>query len=56
VEPSGPDADEGAPVAAAPAAAPVDTSRILSQVLGNEELQVFIRLDLLLFLAPKELP
>jgi len=47
-----------APQPAAPAAPPteVDTSRILHQVLGQEELQVFVRIDILLFLDPKELP
>ena len=42
----------------APAAAPkvADTSRILSQVLGNEQIQVFLRLDLLEFLPAKKLP
>ncbi len=33
-----------------------DTSRILSQVLGNEQVQVFLRLDLLQFLPAKKLP
>lgn len=43
--------------AAAPAAAkPADTSRILSQVLGLEQVQVFVRLDLLEFLPAKKLP
>lgn len=41
---------------ATPAPPPVDSSRILSQVLGNEELQVFLRLDLLQFLPAKTLP
>ncbi len=36
--------------------APVDSSRILSQVLGNEELNVFLRLDLMQFLPAKKLP
>lgn len=52
---------EGAP--AAPAAAdapaapkPADSSRILAQVLGNEKVQVFVRLDLLEFLPAKKLP
>lgn len=40
-----------APVA--PAAA-TDTSRVLYQVLGDEELQVFVRFDILLFLPKKE--
>lgn len=42
-----------------PAAAPApaaDSSRILAQVLGNEEVQVFLRLDLLQFLPAKKLP
>jgi hypothetical protein len=43
--------------AAAPAAAPpADSSRVLSQVLGNEEVQVFLRLDLMQFLPSKKLP
>ena len=49
--------------APAPAAAPVeeapkapDTSRILAQVLGNEQVQVFLRLDVLQFLPAKKLP
>jgi hypothetical protein len=43
--------------AAAPKPAPVaDSSRILAQVLGNEELIVFLRLDLLQFLPAKTLP
>ena len=39
-----------------PAFAPGDNSRILAQVLGKEEIQVFVRFDLLLFLDSKELP
>lgn len=39
-----------------PAAAPAGSGRILSQVLGNEEVQVFLRLDLMLFLPAKKLP
>jgi hypothetical protein len=35
---------------------PVDSSRILAQVLGTEPVQVFIRLDLLEFLPAKKLP
>ena len=45
--------------AAAPAPAPVveaDSSRMLAQVLGNEEVQVFLRLDLMQFLPAKKLP
>jgi hypothetical protein len=41
---------------AAPAPAPADSSRILAQVLGNEELLVFLRLDLMQFLPAKKLP
>ena len=33
-----------------------DSSRILAQVLGSEEIIVFIRFDLTMFLAAKELP
>lgn len=44
------------PPATAPAPAAVDSSRILSQVLGIEEVQVFVRLDLMLFLPAKKLP
>jgi len=42
--------------AAAPEPKTADSSRILSQVLGNEELNVFIRLDLMRFLPAQELP
>jgi len=42
------------PTPAAPKVA--DSSRILSQVLGNEQIQVFLRLDLLEFLPAKKLP
>lgn len=44
---------------AAPEAAPaeeVDTSRILAQVLGGEELVVFVRFDVAMFLPAGELP
>lgn len=34
----------------------VDTSRILAQVLGSEQIQVFLRLDILEFLPAKKLP
>ena len=37
-------------------AASADTSRILAQVLGSEEIIVFVRFDLTMFLASKELP
>jgi hypothetical protein len=39
-----------------PAPADGDSSRILSQVLGNEEVQVFLRIDLMQFLPEKKLP
>jgi hypothetical protein len=51
--------EEGTP-APAPAPKPkpaaVDSGRILSQVLGNEEVQVFLRLDVMQFLPAKKLP
>ncbi len=51
------DEPKPAEVAAAPAAPErADTSRILSQVLGNEQVQVFARLDILQFLPAKKLP
>ncbi len=40
----------------APAPKIEDSSRILSQVLGNEEIRVFLRLDVLEFLPAKKLP
>ncbi len=40
----------------APSVAPVDSSRILAQVLGSEEVEVFVRLDVLQFLPSKKLP
>lgn len=53
--PETPAAPEPAPEPAAPE--PVaDTGRVLSQVLGNENVQVFVRLDVLQFLPVKELP
>ncbi len=55
-----PKADDKKPAAAptpAPAPAPAaDSSRILSQVLGNEDVNVFLRLDLMQFLPVKKLP
>lgn len=39
-----------------PAAAATDSNRILAQVLGNEEVLVFLRLDLMQFLPAKKLP
>lgn len=44
------------PGAAAPAPKAADSSRILSQVLGNEQVRVFLRLDILEFLSAKKLP
>lgn len=49
-----PATDKPAPETAAPTTGEDD--RILAQVLGNEDLQVFLRLDLMQFLPPKELP
>lgn len=59
-EPAAPAAD-AAPGAAepgvsAPPVAEQDTSRILAQVLGDEELIVFVRFDIAMFLPSKELP
>ena len=48
--------DKGATPPVEPAAKPADSSRILAQVLGNEQLQVFVRLDVLQFLPAKKLP
>lgn len=42
--------------AESPAPPPLGSSRILSQVLGNEEVQVFLRLDLMQFLPTREIP
>lgn len=44
------------PAAAEEAPKPADSSRVLSQVLGNEQVQVFLRIDLLQFLPAKKLP
>ncbi len=46
-------AEENAPK---PTPLTADSNRILSQVLGDEQLQVFIRLDLMQFLPAKKLP
>lgn len=46
--------DKSKPAPPAPKAS--DSSRILSQVLGNEQLRVFVRLDILEFLPAKKLP
>jgi len=43
------------PAVAAPSP-PVNSGRILSQVLGSEEIQVFVRLEVLQFLPAKKLP
>ncbi len=48
--------DAADPDAATPPVPEADTSRILAQVLGNEELIVFVRFDIALFLPSKELP
>ena len=42
------------PTLIAPPVAAVDSTKILSQVLGDEELQVFIRFDILMFFPTKE--
>jgi hypothetical protein len=52
-------ADEGAGAAPfapipVPSVSAVDTTRILAQVLGDEELEVFVRFDIILFLPKKE--
>jgi len=53
----GDDASSGAAAGpSTPEPKPVDTSRILSQVLGSEQVQVFVRLDVLQFLPVKKLP
>ncbi len=53
-------AEEAAPEQPEPEAEPdapvVDSSRILAQVLGSEELIVFVRIDHTMFLPSKELP
>lgn len=54
-----PDEGGGTPAGDATAAAapkPADASRILAQVLGDEQVQVFVRLDVLQFLPTKKLP
>lgn len=57
VAPAGDAAPEAvAPETPAPPAAAQDTARILMQVLGNEELTVFVRFDIAMFLPSKELP
>lgn len=50
--------EQPAAAPAAPAAAPAvkDGDRILALIVGNEELLVHMRLDLLMFLEPKPLP
>ena len=53
----GDDASSGAAAGTSkPEPKPIDTSRILSQVLGSEKVQVFVRLDVLQFLPVKKLP
>lgn len=42
--------------APAPAPAPADTSRVLQQVLGAEQLRVFVRIDVMHLLPEKKLP
>jgi hypothetical protein len=55
-EDEAPAAEDAPAEDAAPSVAPVDSSRILAQVLGNEDVQVFVRLDVLQFLPSKKLP
>ena len=58
-DPAAPAAPAAPAPAPEPAAAPepvADTGRVLSQVLGNENVEVFVRLDVLQFLPVKELP
>lgn len=53
------DAEEEKPAeeeAPAEPAAPVDSGEILKQVLGSENIRVFLRIDLLQFLEPRPLP
>lgn len=50
------EATEADAAPAPPPAPPRDSSRILAQVLGNEKVSVFIRLDVLQFLPAKPLP
>ena len=45
-----------APATPAPAAKPPASGRILNQILGDEEIQVFLRIDVLQFQPVKELP
>lgn len=54
VMPSETPATDNAATATEPKVA--DTGRILSQVLGDEQIQVFVRLDVLQFLPAKKLP
>lgn len=49
-------AEESEDEAELEAAEPVDSTRILAQVLGAEEVIVFVRFDLTMFLPVKELP
>ncbi len=49
-------AEDAAPAEEVAPAPVADSSRILAQVLGNEELQVFVRLDQMQFLPAKKLP
>lgn len=51
-----PAAEDAKPSETAPPTPSVNTGRILSQVLGDEQVQVFVRLDILEFLPVKKLP
>lgn len=55
-EPAAPAPAAEKPAAAVEAPKAADSSRILSQVLGDEQIQVFLRIDLLQFLPAKKLP
>ncbi len=56
-EESTPESEEDKPSdIAAPIPAEIDTTRILAQVLGSEEVIVFVRFDLALFKASQEIP
>ena len=59
-EDAGPDGEDssetGQDATPASPSAPADSSRILAQVLGDEEVHVFVRFDVLQFLPAKKLP
>lgn len=55
-EEAAPTPEPAAPAAAPAPAKPADGGKILAQVLGEEKVQVFVRLDLMQFLPEKKLP